>query len=360
MSDNIKLQTAYNKYYQTDSNYTAELSNKQRLIKNSDNIDISNDSLCTKLFEIQNLLKLDTKEIEPTTNDIEENIFEEDLSIVVDKLVNLYFEETNKGKKERVRKQFVLDYFNDYKISLQEIYNWLINNQTCSNSIYLLGYFNYYGIGIDINEKNAFNLYQKVAELEHMLAHFELANMYFCGKGVDKNYNKAFELSEKLSERKYSCGINRTGYCYEYGIGTHINEQKAFELFQKAADLGNIFGMYNLGRCYKNGFGTNVNKKKAFELFQKAAELGDVYGMNSLGRCYEKGIGINTNMQKAFELYQKAANFGYNGAQINLALMYECGNGTEKNMNQSIYWYKKSAEQGNKYAKNKLKQLLKD
>src|SRR6266498_4314280 len=71
---------------------------------------------------IQNFYKMDIKEIEPTTQKINENVFEEDLSIMIDELVNLYFEERNKGKEENVRKQFVLDYFNIHKINLQEIY----------------------------------------------------------------------------------------------------------------------------------------------------------------------------------------------------------------------------------------------
>uniref|UniRef100_U9U9U0 Uncharacterized protein n=1 Tax=Rhizophagus irregularis (strain DAOM 181602 / DAOM 197198 / MUCL 43194) TaxID=747089 RepID=U9U9U0_RHIID len=130
---------------------------------------------------VQNFFKVNMLETEPSTQDIEENIFEEDLSILVDKLVDLYFQETNKGKK--LRKQFVLDYFISYKVNLQEIYCWIQNNQTCSNSNYLLGYFNYHGIGIDINMQNAFKYYQKAAELENVLAQFELAsNMYFMGK----------------------------------------------------------------------------------------------------------------------------------------------------------------------------------
>ena len=66
-------------------------------------------------------------------------------------MINLYFKELNKGIEQRVRKQNILNHINDYKINLQEIYNWLINNQTSSNSIYLLGYFNYHGIGTDVD-----------------------------------------------------------------------------------------------------------------------------------------------------------------------------------------------------------------
>ena len=55
-----------------------------------------------------------------------------------------------------------LNYINNHvKISQEIIYNWLLNNQNNSNYIYLLGYFNYHGIGTDLNKQKAIQLYQK-------------------------------------------------------------------------------------------------------------------------------------------------------------------------------------------------------
>src|SRR5437773_123934 len=109
-----EMQTT-NEYYQTENNYP-QLSNKQKLILNSDNVQI-----------IQKVFKVDIKEIGPTTQDINKTIFEEDLNILIDELVNLYFDEVlNKGKEKNARKKFVLDYFNNHEINLQEIYNWLL------------------------------------------------------------------------------------------------------------------------------------------------------------------------------------------------------------------------------------------
>src|ERR1700733_13453445 len=128
MSNNIEMKPA-NEYYQTDNNYP-QLSNKQQLNLNSDNVDMPNSLLHKEFSQInQNFYKMNVKEIGPTTQDINENIFEEDLSTIIDELGDLYFKETNKGKDENIKEQFVLDYFNNYKINLQEMYNWLINNQ---------------------------------------------------------------------------------------------------------------------------------------------------------------------------------------------------------------------------------------
>src|ERR1041385_1246803 len=76
--------------------------------------------------------------------DINENIM--DLSIVIDELLNLILKKINEGKEEITIKKHVLNYINNQKVILQEIYNWLLNNQNHLNSVYLLGYFNYHGI----------------------------------------------------------------------------------------------------------------------------------------------------------------------------------------------------------------------
>ncbi|RGB36197.1 kinase-like domain-containing protein [Rhizophagus diaphanus] len=358
---------------------------------NVKNINIDNNNI---LQINQNFDKISIKEIEPKTQNINKYIFEEDLSFVVDELVDLYFEEVNKGKEEKMRKQDILNYIDNNELKLQEIHEWLINNQDGSNFYYLLGYFNFQGIIGEANKQEASELFQKAAKLGNNAAQYNLANMYIDGEGVDKDYKKAFELSLGLAEKEYLSGINLLGYCYKYGIGTDINEQKsfesyqkaanlgnsnglnnlgicyeygtgtdideqkAFELYQEAANLGNANGMNSLGFCYENGAGTDINEQKAFELYQKAADLGNASGTNSLGCCYEKGVGTDIDIQKAFELYQLAANLGNDHAQFNLALMYEFGKGIEKDINKATYWYIKSAEQGYDEAQDKLEKIL--
>ncbi|PKK74647.1 kinase-like protein [Rhizophagus irregularis] len=310
---------------------------------------------------IHNFNKLIIKEMEPyIIQNINENVFEEDLSVMIDELIELYLKELNIGKETNVRKQLVLNYFKNYKINLQEIYNWLLNNQNNSNSIYLLGYFNYHGIETNINKKKAFELYQKAGELENVVAQYYLTIMYMDGEGVDKNYEKSFELSKKLTERKYPCGINSLGYCYYCEIGTNVDIHKAFELYQMAANLGNLRAQCNLALMYRDGEGVEINYNKVFELSKKSADGEYSGGMNMLGYCYSIGIGTNINQQKAFELYKKAAYIGYNVAQYNLATMYEYGNGIKEDKDKAIYWYKKSLDQGYQKSQNKLNKLLKE
>ncbi|UZO03220.1 uncharacterized protein OCT59_023628 [Rhizophagus irregularis] len=328
------------------------MSNKQIYSENN-NFSNTNNLLHEFSQIIQNFDKMNLKEIEPIIYDY---IFEGDLSILIDELVDIIFKELNKGEDNIVVKKIVLDFIDNHKITL---YNYLLNDQSNSNSICLLGYFYYYGIENEVNKQRAIELYQKAAELKNIVAQFNLVNEYIFGKSF-QNYNLAFELSKKLADDDYAFGCNNLGYCYEDGIGTDVNDQKAFESYQKAADLGNSYGINSLGCCYNWGIGTDVNKQKAFELYQKAADLGNLTGMNNLGLCYEKGIGTNVDKQKTFELYQKAANLGDSAAQYTLAWMYENGSEIKKDINNAIYWYKKSAEQGFTEAQLSLNELLKE
>ncbi|GBB94540.1 hypothetical protein RclHR1_23780001 [Rhizophagus clarus] len=251
-------------------------------------------------------------------NELNYNRNNKNFNAMVDEIVDL----SNKIKDDEKEKQNILNYLDNNNVTSQEIYNWILNDQNNSNSIVLLGDFNYLGIGINADKRKAFELYQKAA-----------------------NLGNAF-------------GLISLGYCYQYGIGTSINKSKVFESYQKAANLGNLYGINSLGSCYEDGIGTKVDTKKAFELYKKAAKLGDTTGINNLGYCYENGVGINIDKRKAFKLYQNASNLGNSVAQYNLALMYENGEGIVKDIGQAIYWYKKSAKQEVRVAQEQLNKLL--
>jgi TPR repeat protein len=245
---------------------------------NNNKISDTNNSLHDHF--IQNFSKMDIREIEPTTKNINKSIYEEDLSVLINELINLYSK--MEGKEEGIKKQHIFYFINNHEISLQEIYNWLLNNSNDSNSIYLLGYFNYYGIETNVNKRKAFKLYQKAAEMENNVAQYKLSKMYLDGKVVEKNFNKVFELSKKLAEKGYLPGLNRLGYCYDCGIGTNVDKQKAFELYQKAANLGNIVAQYNIALMYEYGKGIEEDVGQAIFWYKKSAEQGDKYSKNKL------------------------------------------------------------------------------
>ena len=100
----------------------------------------------------------------------------------------------NEGK-EPISKQCTFDYFSNNDINSQEIYNWLLDNQYDSDSTFLLGYFNFFGIfGIEkIKSRcHVFYLFLAASKQNHTLAQYYIGNCHLFGYGVTKNEKFAF------------------------------------------------------------------------------------------------------------------------------------------------------------------------
>ncbi|EXX64377.1 uncharacterized protein OCT59_024038 [Rhizophagus irregularis] len=312
-------------------------------------------SLHGELFQtIQDFTNMNTNEMDNITSinkQINENFpSEKNLGIIIIGIVDLIFKKVNKRTKKV--KQRVLDYLNNYNINSKEIYNWVLNNQNTSESIFLLGYFNYYSIGTTEDKEKAFNLFINASEENHILAQYFVGQCYEFGNGITENETLAFEYYEKAANKDYASGQFKLGWFYDNGISVKKDLKMAAYWYEKAANNRHLTAMYNLGHLYKNGDGVDKDHQKAFELFKKSAEGGYSSGITMLGRCYSSGIGVNIDKKKAVKLYQKAANLGEN----NLALKYEKGDGVKKDLDKATYWYehwyKHSAKQG--YQKLKI------
>jgi TPR repeat protein len=303
---------------------------------------------------IQNFNKMNTKEIDniAVTNELSSK---KDFNRIVDEINDYMIKLTNKRIEWQLLKQHIIDYFNIYNINFQEFYNWLIlNNQNNSNSIFLLGYFNFFGIVINVDYKKAFNLFINASEKNHIFAQFFVGNCYQHGNGTIKNEKLAFDYYMKSANNNFKHGQLQIGYFYINGIAVQKDIKMAIYWYEKSASNGNIIAILNLGNCYLNGECVEQNYDKAFELFKQSAEGGHPGGITMLGYCYDKGIGTEIDKQKAYELYQRSANLGRMVAQYNLGVMYENGDGITKDIDKAIYWYEKSAKQGNQGAQSKL------
>ncbi|CAI2167069.1 8081_t:CDS:2 [Funneliformis geosporum] len=278
-------------------------------------------------------------------------------SIMINEIVDLICKEINKGMEPETINQLIHGYLDNNKIALQEIVNLLLVNQNDSNSIFLIGYLYYYGIGVFESKERAFNLFINVSERNYTLAKLYVGMCYEFGNGVRKNERLAFKYYEEMANEDYAVGQLSVGYLYYNGIGVKQDLKMATYFYEKAADNGNIVAMHNLGVCYLYGKGKSMDNNKAFELFRKSAEGGYLNGILNLGCCYNNGIGTVIDKHTAFELYKKAANLGNKIAQFNLALMYQHGEGVDKDIRKTIYWYKKSAEQGVQMAQQNLDQV---
>ncbi|GBC05372.1 hypothetical protein RclHR1_00620012 [Rhizophagus clarus] len=300
---------------------------------------------------IKNFNNLDTGEIDtviPTT-----------VSDDINKIVGFITKMVNEGKEPKLRKQYILDYFDEYYINMEEMYSFLSNNQNNPDSIFLLGYFNSLGIGTSINYEKAFNYFTNDLVKDNILALYCVGLCYLYGYGTEKNEKLAFESIENSAKKNCVAGQMSIGSCYFNGIGVKKDLEMAVNWYKKAVNKGNIMAKFNLGLSYLKGRGVDKDYIRAFELFKQSAEGEYSGGISMLGYCYYTGTGTNINKQKAFELYQKAADLENNAAQYNLARIYKIGDGITKDVSKAIYWYRKSVENGNEKARNKLKSISK-
>ncbi|GBB89765.1 hypothetical protein RclHR1_16560006 [Rhizophagus clarus] len=228
-------------------------------------------------------------------------------------------------------------------------------------------------IGIEVNERKAFELYKEAARKGYDLAKCDLADCYQNGKGVGKDERKAIKLYEEAAEKGYDWAKFKLAECYQNGKGLEKDEGKAFKLYEEIAEDGYSWVCNKLGYCYQNGIGIEKDEKKAVELYKKAskAEKGDSWSyvnlnykkiisqeyLNAqfrLAYCYDKGIGIEIDKIKAFELYNIAAEKEHETAQNNLGCLYMKGEVPEKDSKKAIYWFQRGASNGNKIAHDNL------
>lgn len=252
----------------------------------------------------------------------------------------------------------------------------------------------------------AFDWLKTAADNGLVDAQYEIAERYFYGIGVEQNQKEAFQRFMKIAKRKvisedefYALANYRPkatfmlGKCYEEGIGTAKNPKEAFKFYLETAQadftetIAEILkdASYKTALFYFDGTGTNQDRNEAKLWYEKSAEYGhitakkmlehwdkynalpdkyeslawhkklaeqgDAEAQNILGTIVEDQYRTNPKKNKksateAFQWYEKSAEQGNAKGQYNLARCYLEGFGIEKNEDNSFLWFTKSAEQG--------------
>ncbi|GBC22181.2 kinase-like domain-containing protein [Rhizophagus irregularis DAOM 181602=DAOM 197198] len=239
------------------------------MLKIIEEIDIKNSSSHEKSQLIEAFTHAEVSESNKVNEDNETK------KALVNKIVELIFGEINEEKDQNIRNQNIYDNLNSNKITLLEIYNWLLINQNEPNFVFLLGYFNYFETGTDKNNDEAFRLFNKASKENHILSQYYVGLCYEFGHGTLKDEDLAFENFKNIADKNYALGQFKTGYFYHKGISAKKNLKEAFIWYQKAANNGNLMAMFNLGKMYKDGEGTNKDIDKAIYWCNKSFEGGN-------------------------------------------------------------------------------------
>lgn len=206
---------------------------------------------------------------------------------------------------------------------------------------------------------DAYKVVKKLVSNGSSDAMFYLADCYGTGQlGLEVNPKEAFQLYTSAAKMGHAQAAYRVAVCCEMGSdgggGTRRDHVKAVQFYKKAATLGDVPAMFKMGAILMKGLlGQPPNRREGVQWLKRAAERADAenpHALHELGSLYENAKAddvIIKDERYALELFTRAANLGYKHSQARLGAAYEYGlMGCTIDPQTSIMWYSKAASQG--------------
>ncbi|EEH55848.1 uncharacterized protein MICPUCDRAFT_10629, partial [Micromonas pusilla CCMP1545] len=223
-----------------------------------------------------------------------------------------------------------------------------------------IGYCYYFGEGVELDHRKAFEWVEKASELGHVGATHDLADYYRSGIGVEKDVPKAVELYVKAAGLGDSYAARELGYIYEGGWwGVARDKKEALKWYRVAVELGTTDAQRHLDRL-GDEFHNETKFAEAVYWYRKGDDRGDAGCMHMIGLCYRYGNGVEKDMRKAFEWLEKASELGHVGATHDLAVYYENGTGVDKDEAKAIELHVNAAGLGNSISAQRLGHCYED
>ncbi|KAH0538226.1 hypothetical protein FGG08_005195 [Glutinoglossum americanum] len=206
---------------------------------------------------------------------------------------------------------------------------------------------------------DAHRLIKKLVNANYAEAMFYLADCYGRGLlGLEPDQKEAFNLYQSAAKLGHASSAYRTAVCcemgHEDGGGTKKDPLKAIQWYKRAATLGDTPAMYKMGIILLKGLlGQPKNPREAIVWLKRAVERADEenpHALHELGLLYENA-GSNDSIIRdenyASQLFTQAAELGYKFSQFRIGCAFEYGSlGYPIDHRQSIIWYSRAAVQG--------------
>ncbi|ORY12298.1 hypothetical protein BCR34DRAFT_587263 [Clohesyomyces aquaticus] len=189
-------------------------------------------------------------------------------------------------------------------------------------------------------------------------AMFYLADCYGQGLlGLQVDTKEAFSLYQSAAKLNHPASAYRTAVCcemgHEEGGGTKRDPLKAVQWYRRAAALGDVPALYKMGMILLKGLlGQQRNLGEAINMLKRAAERADEqnpHALHELALLFEAQTGnekIIRDEAYALSLFQQASELGYKFSQFRLGQAYEYGLlGCQVDARTSLAWYTRAAAQ---------------
>ena len=199
--------------------------------------------------------------------------------------------------------------------------------------------------------KKAFGFFRDAGALRDANGLYNMGTCYARGLGVDQDDKRAYECFKLAADQGHPQAINNLGWCHLKGKGVKEDHTEAAKWFAKSADFGNAEGQLNYALALLSGDGVTVNQTTAASLLLQSARQDNLDAMNAYGVCISKGRGVKCDPALAAKWFRVAADRGHPPAMDNLASCYELGEGVEKSAELGVYWHMRSlAARGDAHA----------
>jgi TPR repeat protein len=199
---------------------------------------------------------------------------------------------------------------------------------------------------------------KKLVSSGHPDSMFYMADCYGQGLlGLQVDTKEAFSLYQSAAKAGHGASAYRTAVCcemgHEEGGGTKRDPLKAVQWYRRAAVLGDTPALYKMGMILLKGLlGQQKNFGEAINMLKRAAERADKdnpHALHELGLIYEASEGNQRIIQDeayALQLFHQAADLNYKFSQFRLGQAYEYGLlGCPIDARTSIAWYTRAAAQ---------------
>ena len=205
----------------------------------------------------------------------------------------------------------------------------------------------------------AHKIIKKLAQHQYGEAMFYLADCYGQGQlGLQVDTKEAFTLYQGAAKAGHAASAYRTAVCcemgHEEGGGTKRDPLKAVQWYRRAAALGDTPALYKMGMILLKGLlGQQKNQGEAINMLQRAANQADrdnPHALHELALIYEQPANGNERVIQdevyALQLFMQAADLGYKFSQFRLGQAFEYGLlSCPIDARKSIGWYTKAAAQ---------------
>jgi TPR repeat protein len=119
--------------------------------------------------------------------------------------------------------------------------------------------------------------------------------------GPETELNEAFNWYNKAAEMGYSEAQYNVCRLAAQGLVSPSDYKRAIEWCTTLAESGDSWGEYGLARILEEGTGAQPDLKKAAEWYEKSAQQGNPAAQFSLAAMYSEGKGVGKDLVEAYK-----------------------------------------------------------